>query len=448
MYFRLRGKLIKKCQEKIVIMSPVKELESKKDKEKEKVKETIQELLKKEKIDNKPKFRKNGIENDESSKVEVQTKEEEILEKKEKKTKKMAPQLKRLIFKASIWRAYNRKCHYCGDLISRPENMEIDHIIPQKYKNRPGEFEKIKEEYGLQADFDIDAYYNRAPSHKGCNVKKSDHLYTKQATLFYIEEAIFKIPKIEEYEHKFEETISISEEMLEGEINAEKLGKSSGMMGVSDEEEPIIIEVINERALLDHINSFNNHLEIIREKGPNAFEWRYYKIRTEARKVFNYWDKINIDLPVVDNLIKLMDVFINEESEILQNWGNDILNLLTAAPNLLQIIIEKSYDQLISHYEPSIINQQLVDLLDKCEYFPDDTIPEILDLIKKQYVKPLGCFKDRLYNKKFTISREKSQLYIDDIASATMDLEPRTNQSHKAIIQYANEVKELLNKIE
>jgi len=429
-------------------MSPVKELERKKDKEKEKVKEAIQEPLKKEKIDNKPKSRKNGIENDESSKVEVQTKEEEILEKKEKKARKITPQLKRLIFRASIWRAYNRKCHYCEDLISRPENMEVDHIIPKKYKNRPEEFEKIKRKYELQSDFDIDAYYNRAPSHKGCNVKKSDHLYQKQATLFYIEEARLKIPKIEEYEKKLGENISISEEMLEGEINAEKLRKFFEMMGDSYEEEPIIIEAINERALLEHINSFNNHLEIIRGKGPKAFEWRYYKIRAEARKVFNYWNKINIDLPVVDNLIKLMDVFINEENKILQNWGIDILNLLTTAPNLLQIIIEKSYDQLISHYEPSKLNLQLVDLLDKCEYFPDDTIPEIIDLIKNQYVRPLGCFKDRLYNKKFTISREKSQLYIDDVTLATMDLEPRTNQSHKTLIQYANEVKELLNKIE
>jgi len=85
----------------------------------------------------------------------------------------MYPQLKRLIFRASIWRAHNRKCLYCGDLISRLENMEVDHIIPQKYKNQPEEFEKIKEEYELQGDFDINAYYNRAPSHKGCNVKKS-----------------------------------------------------------------------------------------------------------------------------------------------------------------------------------------------------------------------------------------------------------------------------------
>ncbi len=236
--------------------------------------------------------------------------------------------------------------------------------------------------------------------------------------------------------------------MLEGEINNEKLRKFFEMMGVSYEEEPIIIEVINERALLDHINSFNNSLEIIREKGPEAFEWRYYKIRAEARKVFNYWDKMNVDFLVIDKLIKLMDVFINEDNKILQNWGIDILNLLTSAPNLLQIIIEKCYDQLISHYEPSILNQQLVDILDKCEYFPDNTIPEIINLIKNQYVKPLSCFKDRLYNKNFTISREKSQSYIDNITYATMDLEPRTNQSHNTIIQYANEVKELLNKID
>ena len=143
-----------------------------------------------------------------------------------------------------------------------------------------------------------------------------------------------------------------------------------------------------------------------------------------------------------------MDVFINEEDKNLQNLGIDILNLITTAPALLQVIKEKCYDQLKKRYKPNILNEQLVDLLDKCEYFPDDAIPEIIDLIKNQYVKPLNCFKNRLYNKKLTISREKSQLYIYEITLATMDLKPRTNQTHSSIIQYANEVKELLNKIE
>ncbi len=97
--------------------------------------------------------------------------------------------------------------------------------------------------------------------------------------------------------------------------------------------------------------------------------------------------------------------------------------------------------------KPDISNDQLVDLLDKFGYFPEDTIPEIIELIKNQYVKPLNCFKQRLHYKKFTISREKGQSYIDDISKATMDLEPKTNQSPRIIIQYANEVKELLNKI-
>ena len=365
-----------------------------------------------------------------------------------KKIKKFDPQLKRFIFRASIWRAYNRKCHYCGDLISRLENMEVDHIIPQKYKKNPEDFEEIKRTYDLPTDFNIEAYYNKAPSHKGCNLKKLEHLYQKPATLFYIEEARLKIPKIEEYEKKFRDNISISDELVEGEINAEKLRNFFKRMGVSFEKEPIQIEVINERALQEHLNSFNNHLEIIRQKDPKAFEWRYYKIREEARKVFNYWDKINVVLSVVDNLIILMDVFVKEENKTLQNWGIDILNLLTKAPTLLKIIKKKSYEQLISLYEPSTLNQQLVDLLDKCDYFPDDTIPEIIDLIKNQYVKPLTCFKDRLYNKKFIISRDKAQSYIDEITLATMDLEPRTNQTHNTIVHYTNEVKELLNKID
>ncbi|KKM94444.1 hypothetical protein LCGC14_1198310, partial [marine sediment metagenome] len=100
-------------------------------------------------------------------------------------------------------------------------------------------------------------------------------------------------------------------------------------------------------------------------------------------------------------------LFIKEELIVLHNWGIDILNLLANVPTLLNSIKEKCYEQLKHFYKPDILNDQLVDLLDKCEYFPDDTIQEIIELIKNQYVKPLNCFKNRLYNKKFTISREK-----------------------------------------
>jgi len=365
-----------------------------------------------------------------------------------KKPKKLTQQLKNLIFRASIWRAYNRKCLYCGDLISRLENMEGDHIIPKIYKNRPREFEILKEDYELQSDFDIEAYYNRAPSHKGCNVKKLEHLYEKAATLFYIEEAKLKIPKIKEYERKFKDNISISDGMLEGEINVEKLDFFFKKMGVSIEQDTIQIEDINERALQEHINSFNNHLDIIREKGSEAFEWRYYKIREEARKVFDYREKNDFDLPVIDNLIKLLDLLINEDDKELQYWGIDILDLLSYSPTLINSIKEKCYERLKLLYKPDIVNDQLVDLLDKCGFFPDDTIPEIIELIKKQYVKSLNCFKHRLYNKKFTISREKAQSYIDEITVAIINLEPKTNQSHSAIKQYANEVMDLINKIE
>jgi len=64
-------------------MSPVKELERKKDKEKEKVKEAIHEPLKRGKFEVEPKTREKEIVKDAYAKVEVQTKEEEILEKEE-----------------------------------------------------------------------------------------------------------------------------------------------------------------------------------------------------------------------------------------------------------------------------------------------------------------------------------------------------------------------------
>ena len=208
------------------------------------------------------------------------------------------------------------------------------------------------------------------------------------------------------------------------------------------------LETINEKILRENIDSFNNNLDLIREKGPESFEWRYYKIREEVRKITNNRVVFNVDPILINDLIILMNVFINEDSDVLQNWSIDIFDLLANVPTLINTIKEKCYEQLKHFYKTDILNEQLVVLLDKCEYFPDDTIPEIIELIKNQNVKSLNCFKNRLYNKKFTISREKGQSYIDEISKATMDLEPRTNQTHNTIMQYINKVKELLNKID
>lgn len=68
----------------------------------------------------------------------------------------------------AIWNVHDKKSDYEGIPISF-EDMEIDHIIPERvlYNPRePDEFEKWKEKYNLDNDFDIHGIGNLCPSTK------------------------------------------------------------------------------------------------------------------------------------------------------------------------------------------------------------------------------------------------------------------------------------------
>lgn len=105
----------------------------------------------------------------------------------------------------AIWYAYDKKSGYEGIPILF-DNMEIDHIIPERvlYNPRePIEFEKWKEKYDLDDGFGIHDIENLCPSTRGFNLMKNDNgLYDEtDAYRKYIIKALIKAkqlkPKIE-----------------------------------------------------------------------------------------------------------------------------------------------------------------------------------------------------------------------------------------------------------
>ena len=40
------------------------------------------------------------------------------------------------IFRMALWNIYQHKCFYCQEIIDRLDNMQVDHIIPKKYKKK------------------------------------------------------------------------------------------------------------------------------------------------------------------------------------------------------------------------------------------------------------------------------------------------------------------------
>lgn len=112
------------------------------------------------------------------------------------------------IQRMAIWKAHNEKCTYCGELV--PFNdLEIDHILPESLLDHPDNLERIKLEYGLGSEFDVNSYSNWLPSCSSCNNRKRNRPFSESSTRFYIEMvAIPKYEKIRKLEQNLEKTMT------------------------------------------------------------------------------------------------------------------------------------------------------------------------------------------------------------------------------------------------
>lgn len=98
--------------------------------------------------------------------------------------------------RAGIWEAYENKCFYCGRIITWGE-LQIDHLIPEKYVADSAGFKALCTDYGLADGFDINGYENLVPAHTSCNLRKTGDLFPKQTMLFYIGLAGKNVEKVE-----------------------------------------------------------------------------------------------------------------------------------------------------------------------------------------------------------------------------------------------------------
>lgn len=77
------------------------------------------------------------------------------------------------ILRQALYEAYNGLCPYCKKTLENVRDIEVDHILPAKYKPKPALEDYIN--YLTQCGFDIehpDYIENYFPSHPSCNVDK------------------------------------------------------------------------------------------------------------------------------------------------------------------------------------------------------------------------------------------------------------------------------------
>lgn len=95
---------------------------------------------------------------------------------------------KKYEYRYAIYRAYESKCFFCKEPISF-NDLNIDHIIPQKLKEDNDKLSDVLSEYEIlksYPDFTIDSLLNLVPCHGKCNHRKKDLLLPKETVLYYL----------------------------------------------------------------------------------------------------------------------------------------------------------------------------------------------------------------------------------------------------------------------
>ncbi len=89
------------------------------------------------------------------------------------------------ITRSALWTTYKNICFYCSQPLDWGD-LHIDHIIPESLLQKFEKFEEIKQDFGLDKNFNLNELYNLVPSHSKCNRRKNDDLFPKSTTLFYL----------------------------------------------------------------------------------------------------------------------------------------------------------------------------------------------------------------------------------------------------------------------
>lgn len=132
--------------------------------------------------------------------------------------------------RAAIWRAHERRCIYCTELVTFAD-LDVDHIIPDHLKEKPEQLAELLNEYGLSNDFDVEGLLNLVPSHRHCNLQKRGQVLPKSRALHFLSIAEGRYAKAAKVESELREqalrdnfTVLLQVALDEGRLSRDELG--------------------------------------------------------------------------------------------------------------------------------------------------------------------------------------------------------------------------------
>lgn len=268
-------------------------------------------------------------------------------------------------FRLAIWYAHDKKSGYENVPLSFVE-MEIDHIIPERVLLNPkaeDEFERWKEKYNLDENFNIHGTENLCPSRREFNLLKHDYGLFDDAGAFdiYIRKALIKakqlVTKIEELKTKFKKQsdlrntrkiASILEEVEAGNLDLKTLIMSG--LKVDHEEIKELEELKKYEIILEKYKSQGLKFVNFGEFFELESAIRYSAIN--VKEDIDFWIKIFRDFLIRVEDSKLKNRVFYELMYALfktnKSWKEDEINLL------------EYFNSMESEYNTKILNQSSI----------------------------------------------------------------------------------------
>jgi 5-methylcytosine-specific restriction endonuclease McrA len=102
-----------------------------------------------------------------------------------------------------VYLADGGKCFWCGIPVFY-RDVQIDHVFPEDLLDDNSELARIKVEYGLGAQYDINGFENWVTCHQGCNLRKRNTvLPNAPRTLLTVAELKQRAPKLASESKKY-----------------------------------------------------------------------------------------------------------------------------------------------------------------------------------------------------------------------------------------------------
>lgn len=300
------------------------------------------------------------------------------------------------IIRRALWEVYNTKCFYTGIPLEYTD-MELDHIIPASYKDKPDELSRLLKQCGLNADFDLNSIHNLVPTNKFNNNRKSDMEFEIGPMMYYLGIVKKKVPAIEKKIESLKKKRNYYEHlsMLKAHMDAQEDEKNR---------ENVLANIVN--FISDEMDGFIEQEELYDRDNKQMF--KKYKKRIGLEAILPKYNNPETECIVYFNTLKARDCML-----ILDN--KHILSQLFDGLFTDPIYGTRGF---IEFERSKLKNQDFVDLNNvkiclgnnRIKLSVEDiyVLCEVVDAYAIKYLECISTIENKLRSYSFPLSRRRN----------------------------------------